>query len=189
MRHLVLAVSVAAAGLFASSGAHALACSATGDVSPDAADCYGYVGGNDSFADMANVADNIENWDETYGWNSAQASGFKDDNSGSGSTTVLFDGAKNGDESTGTLTFLQALTGDFILALKGGNEVAYYYFDNANFAANSTIIFDIPGVQGAGYSHGTIYTSTPAIPEPSTYALMFAGLAAVGFMARRRRQN
>ena len=31
------------------------------------------------------------------------------------------------------------------------------------------------------------FTSTPAIPEPETYALLLGGLAAVGFVARRRR--
>lgn len=43
---------------------------------------------------------------------------------------------------------------------------------------------------GNSDSYGTSLDNvsvTAAIPEPSTYALMFGGLAAVGFVARRRR--
>jgi PEP-CTERM motif len=42
---------------------------------------------------------------------------------------------------------------------------------------------------GTATGGGGIGTEVPAIPEPSTYALMLGGLGAVGWMARRRRQN
>jgi hypothetical protein len=36
---------------------------------------------------------------------------------------------------------------------------------------------------------GAVGTSTPAIPEPETYAMMLVGFGLLGFVARRRRQS
>ena len=40
-----------------------------------------------------------------------------------------------------------------------------------------------------GLSNAAIYTTAPAVPEPETYALMFAGLGVVGLVVRRRKRQ
>jgi hypothetical protein len=44
-----------------------------------------------------------------------------------------------------------------------------------------------PTCEGGMSETKAILVLTPAVPEPETYALMLAGLAAIGFIARRRR--
>ena len=43
------------------------------------------------------------------------------------------------------------------------------------------------GAQAFGGQYSVSLAAVPAVPEPSTYALMLAGLGAVAFVARRRR--
>ena len=53
----------------------------------------------------------------------------------------------------------------------------------------SSFTFAFGGTNQAGAQTGDQFyvSSVTTVPEPSTYTLMFAGLAAVGFLARRRR--
>lgn len=101
--------------------------------------------------------------------------------------------------NNGTLTFDGYITGEFIVALKAGNAFSLYRFTGQTNA--HTINFKTDGVQvngndiAAGLSHAALFadpstsiTTTSVVPEPSTYALMGAGLFAVGFAARRRRK-
>ncbi|SHN44683.1 PEP-CTERM protein-sorting domain-containing protein [Duganella sacchari] len=81
-----------------------------------------------------------------------------------------------------TLTFTEAAAGAYAFRLQGD------YSSDASFLAliGATHINGL----GATYAFDGIYTKVAAaVPEPEAYAMMFAGLALVGAIARRRRHK
>ncbi len=89
-----------------------------------------------------------------------------------------------------------SLSGDAVSSDNGGvfinfdnNPRSFNFGSGANAGTFTFFVNDLSLVAGGTVAvTGVIQTQVSAIPEPETYALMMAGLAAVGFMSRRRKK-
>jgi hypothetical protein len=102
--------------------------------------------------------------------------------------------------TTGTWSLMadQNVTLDLVFAMHASDHSGAFLFDNQALVANAvtpgtwSIHWLNNGDQVPDFSNLTLFARdivTTPVPEPETYAMLLAGFAAMGFIARRRRTS
>ena len=150
---------------------------ASGPLAPPADKCAGYYD-NNQFS-MSNV--------------DAQQSAM-DLLLGAGNYTVNWTNLTNAGlvVSGGNLTSLNNLlanaSGQVVLGLHWGNVPGTAQNVSAFYLWNNATAGSIHLTDTQGYSNAVLYRSTPAVPEPATWAMMLLGFGAIGMASRRSRK-
>lgn len=91
-----------------------------------------------------------------------------------------------------SINFDTPTVGKFVIGIKQANFYSFYLYNEASPISSIAISSLGTAPNNPGFSHVALYTqpsvTTTVTPEPSSYAMMVAGLAALGAVARRRRR-
>ena len=102
------------------------------------------------------------------------------------------DALANGDQDLDFSSVTILNSANIVVATFAGNlgtdAAEFYSLAPVNLLAGnySLVVKGLNSPAQASYA-GTLATAVIAVPEPETYALLLAGLGAVGFVARRRK--